>query len=63
MFHVQERQLSLSLLFKKNLPIMPLGIFLVVKPTEPALVAQSAALPAGDQEVTGSIPARTSNVL
>ena len=42
---------------------MPLGIFLVVKPTEPALVAQSAALPAGDQEVMGSIPARTGNIL
>ena len=29
MFHVQERQLSLSSLFKKNLSIMLLGIFLI----------------------------------
>ena len=29
MFHMQKRQLLLSSLFKKNLPIMPLGVFLV----------------------------------
>ena len=31
MFHMQERQLSLSSLLKKTPTIMPLGVFLVLK--------------------------------
>ena len=33
MFHMQERQLLLSSIFKKNLSIMPLDIFLVYSKT------------------------------